>query len=147
MTPSAPTNVNASDGEYASEVFISWSSLDIPDEYKIYRDGVWLCIVSSDLYQYSDIIAEMDVIYEYCIEAVNECGESDWDCDDGFVTSPGGDVNGDGSIDVLDIVLMVTIIIETYEPSVDEFLAADLNDDGVIDVLDIVLLVNIILGN
>ena len=94
----------------------------------------------------SDIIAEMDVIYEYCIEAVNECGESDWDCDDGFVTSPGGDVNGDGSIDVLDIVLMVTIIIETYEPSVDEFLAADLNDDGVIDVLDIVLLVNIILS-
>ena len=146
-TPSAPANVNASDGEYTSEVFISWSSSDIADEYKIYRDGVWLGIVSSDFDQYSDIIAEVDVIYEYCIEAVNECGESDWDCDDGFVNSPGGDVNEDGSIDVLDIVLMVTIIIETHEPSVDEFLAADLNDDGVIDVLDIVLLVNTILRN
>ena len=42
--------------------------------------------------------------------------------------------------------VMVNIVIETYEPSYDEFSAADLNSDGVVDVLDIVLLVNAILG-
>ena len=57
----------------------------------------------------------------------------------------GGDVNADGSIDVLDIVLVVNIIIETYDPSDDEFSAADINNDGVVDVLDIVILVNAIL--
>ena len=102
-------------------------------------------IVSSDQLQYSDVIAEMDVIYEYCIEAVNECGESDWNCDYGHLVSLGGDVNGDGNINVLDVVLMVTIIIETHTPNEDEFSAADMNDDSVVDVLDIVILVNNIL--
>ena len=42
-------------------------------------------------------------------------------------------------------VMMVTIIIETYDPIVDEFSAADMNSDGVVDVLDIVILVNAIM--
>ncbi len=40
---------------------------------------------------------------------------------------------------------MVNIVIETYEPSNDEFSAADMNSDGLVDVLDIVILVNAIL--
>ena len=42
--------------------------------------------------------------------------------------------------------VVVNIVIETYEPSDDEFSAADMNSDGVVDVLDIVMLVNAILG-
>ena len=57
-----------------------------------------------------------------------------------------GDVNADGSIDVLDIVVVVNIIVDIYNPSDDEFAAADMNNDGVVDVLDIVTLVNTILG-
>ena len=42
---------------------------------------------------------------------------------------------------------MVNIVIETYEPTDDEFSAADMNSDGLVDVLDIVTLVNEILGD
>ena len=81
------------------------------------------------------------------MDGVNDCGNSDWQCDMGYTMSPGGDVNTDGNIDVLDIVVVVNIIIETYEPSDEEFSAADMNSDGVVDVLDIVILVNVILRN
>ena len=57
-----------------------------------------------------------------------------------------GDINFDGSVDVLDVVRAVNIIIGNYNPSQSEINAADLNNDGVINVLDIVSLVNIILG-
>ena len=51
----------------------------------------------------------LDVVYEYCIEAVNDCGDSDWQCDTGYTVSLGGDINTDGNIDVLDIVVLVNI--------------------------------------
>lgn len=51
-----------------------------------------------------------------------------------------GDINGDQSHDVLDIVLAVSLIVES-----DYHYCVDLNFDGVIDVLDIVLLVNMII--
>ena len=120
---------------------------DATDDYKIYRDGAWMGIVPSDQLEYTDIVAEADVVYEYCIEAVNDCGDSPWQCDTGYTAVPAGDVNADGSIDVLDIVVVVNIITETHEPSDEEFSAADMNSDGVVDVLDIVILVNAILGD
>ena len=53
-----------------------------------------------------------------------------------------GDLNGDGTINVVDIVMLVNIILngEEYYP------VADLNSDGTINVVDIVTLVNIILN-
>ncbi len=52
-----------------------------------------------------------------------------------------GDINNDESIDILDVVLIVNIILdgEFNQP-------ADLNSDGTIDILDVVQLVNIILN-
>lgn len=52
-----------------------------------------------------------------------------------------GDLNGDGVINVLDVVLLVNFILDN-EPY-DEI--ADVNEDGVVDVDDLVALVNIIL--
>ena len=52
------------------------------------------------------------------------------------------DVNADGLLNVLDVVALVNIIIE----SDDYILAGDMNQDGALDVLDIVALVNIILN-
>ena len=51
-----------------------------------------------------------------------------------------GDSNGDETLNVLDVVLLVNIVLagEFNE-------CADLNDDGTLNVLDIVLLVNVIL--
>jgi hypothetical protein len=58
--------------------------------------------------------------------------------DDGLL----GDVNGDGVLNVLDVVSLVNIILN----SDDYILAGDMNQDGALDVLDIVTLVNIILN-
>ena len=55
-----------------------------------------------------------------------------------------GDPNGDGVINVLDIVLMISYILETG--TLPEICSADLNGDGLVNVLDIVLVVNMILG-
>ena len=52
-----------------------------------------------------------------------------------------GDVNGDGEINILDIVLLTNIILSNEYDGI-----ADINDDGVINVLDIVLLVDLILN-
>ena len=57
-----------------------------------------------------------------------------------------GDLNFDGFIDVLDIVVLINIILGT-NPNINNDIAyaADLNQDGFIDVLDVVLTVNIVL--
>ena len=48
-----------------------------------------------------------------------------------------GDNNFDGSIDVIDIVLIINISIDTYVPNNEEFAASDVNQDGSINELDI----------
>ena len=53
-----------------------------------------------------------------------------------------GDVNCDNSVDILDVVSMVFLILEGEYESL-----ADLNNDGNIDVLDVVQLVDFILYN
>jgi hypothetical protein len=57
-----------------------------------------------------------------------------------------GDLNQDTIIDVLDIVILVSIIIGSEDPTEYQEQVADMNNDGVIDVLDIVILVDIITG-
>ena len=56
-----------------------------------------------------------------------------------------GDINGDGTFDVLDVILMINFILEDDYTICQED-ASDMNSDGVIDILDVILLVNIILG-
>ena len=53
-----------------------------------------------------------------------------------------GDLNNDGEINVSDIVLLVSAILNGSEYSY----TADLNQDGALDVLDIVTLVGVILS-
>ena len=145
--PSSTSFVDASDGDYSNKVLISWASSVDTDQYKIYRDGSWMGFVTPDVLEYTDIIPELGILYEYCIAAINECGSSEWTCDTGFSSPPQGDVNGDGAIDVLDVVIVIGIIIENHIPTDDELSAADINGDGIVDILDIVLLVNTIVGD
>ena len=58
-----------------------------------------------------------------------------------------GDVNLDGSLDVLDVVIVVNIILDEFDASEDQLNAADINNDGTITVVDIVLLVSLVLNN
>ncbi|SVE52476.1 uncharacterized protein METZ01_LOCUS505330, partial [marine metagenome] len=52
-----------------------------------------------------------------------------------------GDVNGDGLLNILDIVIIANIILGTAE----NVPQADVNEDGQLNILDIVTLVNMIL--
>ncbi|MBC8255873.1 MAG: hypothetical protein H8E85_01020 [Candidatus Marinimicrobia bacterium] len=146
-SPLSTSIVNASDGDYSNQVQVNWIESEATDEYKIYRDGSWMGIISNSQTVYTDVIAENDVVYDYCIESVNECGSSEWTCDTGYSSTSQGDVNDDGTIDVLDVVIVIGIIIETHIPTDDELSAADINGDGIVDVLDIVILVNTIVGD
>ena len=66
--------------------------------------------------------------------------------EDAFITIGSlGDVNADGEVNVLDVVIVVNFALYFEEPSEVEFWASDLNEDGSINVLDVVLLVGIIL--
>ena len=57
-----------------------------------------------------------------------------------------GDLNEDGVINVLDIVIEVNIILGIFIPTDSQLQAGDLNGDGGINVLDVVLIVNLILN-
>ena len=54
-----------------------------------------------------------------------------------------GDINGDGIVNILDLIELVNIILESSIP-VEE---ADLNGDNIINIIDIVSVVNIILSD
>jgi hypothetical protein len=56
------------------------------------------------------------------------------------------DINCDGEVDVLDVVLCTNIILLLLDPTEYQEWAADCNEDGEIDILDTVCIVNIILG-
>ena len=53
-----------------------------------------------------------------------------------------GDLNNDGSLNVLDVVLLINLILDNAFES-----NADINNDLALNVLDVVLIINIILGN
>ncbi len=56
-----------------------------------------------------------------------------------------GDINFDGIVNILDIVMLVNEILNPGGLTDTQFSAADLNYDGILNILDIVSLVNIIL--
>jgi hypothetical protein len=59
-----------------------------------------------------------------------------------------GDVNNDGSLNVIDIVLMVNYILQYSDFTPEQFEAGDMNGDGEVNILDIVAAVGLILdGN
>ena len=57
-----------------------------------------------------------------------------------------GDINQDGILNILDIVMEVNFILNAETPTECEFWSADLNDDEILNVLDIVQLVGLVLN-
>jgi len=58
-----------------------------------------------------------------------------------------GDVNQDENIDILDVISVINIILNIYEPELIEFLSSDINEDQIINIQDIIILIAIILDN
>jgi len=63
-----------------------------------------------------------------------------------FLQDLTGDINNDLSVDVIDIIVLMDLILNSIEIN-DQNNIADLNNDGLLSILDIVLLVDIILNN
>jgi hypothetical protein len=116
--------------------------------------------LNPDDYGFCDMVLGVAWTTDGCIylsgcDWVNQNGEdhsedffqSIEECEDECFNHDGilGDLNEDGTINVLDIVLLVNIIINNIIPNNHIQWAADLNLDVLLDVLDIVLLVNVIL--
>ena len=102
-----------------------------------------------------ECIDYFEIDEQNCIPSSCSCDVfiGDWicieDCNGGicYPIQVSGDVNNDGQINVLDIVLLVGFILGNDNPSEGEYSSSDLNNDGNLNVLDVVSLVGIILDN
>ena len=56
-----------------------------------------------------------------------------------------GDVNGDGSVNIQDVLMLVDGILQTYSLTEQQLAASDINQDGVLNILDLVILIDAIL--
>jgi len=87
------------------------------------------------------------------VEIIIDCAEQmGWVCDGGVYIPPEegeccsecvlyGDLNGDGTTNVIDIVMAVDLILNNNYNAV-----GDINGDGVLNVIDIVIIVNMVLN-
>ena len=55
-----------------------------------------------------------------------------------------GDINQDNNVNIQDIIIAISFVLETSIPNSYQFLSSDINQDNIINVLDIVLIVDII---
>lgn len=64
-----------------------------------------------------------------------------------FSSSPtlAGDINFDGILNILDVVILVNCALGTYQPTAEELIAGDMDENETLDILDIVQLVNQVL--
>lgn len=79
-----PLNLQASDGDYADRISVSWSPPQCIDEYRVYRnieDDPESSVPITDWQRdtaFDDTSAEPGQVYWYWAKARNERGESDW---------------------------------------------------------------------
>ena len=57
-----------------------------------------------------------------------------------------GDVDGNGVVNVLDVIMAVSIVLGTHQPTEDQLLRADIDGNGQINVVDILSIIQIILS-
>ena len=64
---------------------------------------------------------------------------------DQFMILP-GDCNGDGEVNILDVVALASVILGNSEFIPSQTTAADMDGNGLLNILDIIAIVNLILG-
>ena len=57
-----------------------------------------------------------------------------------------GDVNFDGTLNVLDVVEIVGFVLNQTTPTDEQFLTGDMNQDGILNILDVIALVGEVIG-
>jgi hypothetical protein len=58
-----------------------------------------------------------------------------------------GDCNGDGEVNILDVVALAGAVLGNIELTPSQAEAADMDGNGLLNILDIIAIVNLILGN
>ena len=66
--------------------------------------------------------------------------------EDDFVVELYGDVNFDGTLNVLDVVEIVGFVLNTTTPTEEQLLTGDMNQDGILNILDVISLVSEVIG-
>ena len=66
--------------------------------------------------------------------------------EDDFVVELYGDVNFDGTLNVLDVVEIVGFVLNSTQPTEEQLLTGDMNQDGILNILDVINLVSQIIG-
>ena len=132
-----------------NDVNINWlaPSRENLTSYNVYRNDV---LIASDVTvtSFTDVDVP-DGIYYYSVEAVY---------DDGCISEPtdyvsvevgyetiSGDANGDGTVNISDVMTVVSYIL-SGNPDPFFFNLADVNGDGVIDIMDIMGIIAIIIN-
>ena len=94
--------------------------------------------------------------YDNNIFEIDNNGNMQWEYSGNFVTYraikypytyfaneiQSGDLNGDGILNILDVVALINIVLGNTDPVE----SGDLNGDGILNILDVVQLINIILS-
>ncbi len=94
--------------------------------------------ISFSDYQGDGICFGTDPFYNVISNVFGNSLEVNWgDC---YFITANGDVNGDGILNILDLVSLANLILDN-----NYLIAGDLNQDGQLNILDIVILVNAIL--
>ena len=88
LSPNIPDYVVSSDGNYCDYVNISWEEPEDNDDitnYNLYRDGNLITQFGTGTFNFQDYGATQDIIHEYCITSLNECEESEYSCNTGYL--------------------------------------------------------------
>jgi len=57
-----------------------------------------------------------------------------------------GDVNGDGTVNITDVTLLISAVLSSdYSAIIEQ--AADMNGDGAVNITDVTLLISSVMGN
>ena len=58
-----------------------------------------------------------------------------------------GDVNFDGIINVMDIIILIDFILDWSEPTEQQYFLSDIYPDGELNIMDVVMLVDMVLNS
>ena len=129
-----------------SDAFVFWWTDDMDES-----EAVIMSVCPQDIedcYTASIPSQSEDSVIKYYIQAFDNSGRTERLPMAGYyefgsiggMLYDSGDLNMDGTVNVLDVVSIVNIVLNGENNSM-----ADLNSDGIINILDVILLVNIIL--
>ena len=150
--PSAPSSLGGTAAS-SSRIDLSWEdNSDNEDGFKIERKvegGSYNQIdtVPADAVTYMDTGLDSATSYCYRIRAYSAVGDSEPSNEACTPTLEVGDVNGNGLVDLIDVLILYRYVEGVLGLSPEELLRADIDQDGDVDTDDVLALAGIVFGS